>query len=220
MYGIAASDAFSLTVTPLWLLILNLTATPAQGVFALFAYVMTLMFPISCLLGGLLGHSVAASAARRDILGRRESWPMDLLQARGLWVIPLVWVALTAIASMLPKATMSLLEYVAVAVVFPASFVVILLISLVVARECVGDARRRSLVIFWGGLATAVIPAYLSIASSYFLFHDITFELAILIFWLLLTIIIATVGAIALSAAVFPRIQLPFNSTLSSSNDK
>jgi hypothetical protein len=217
IYGIAAGVACSLTVTPLWLLTLNLVMTPAQGVFALFAIIMTFTFPASCVLGALIGHSVAASAARRDVLGRRESWPMDLLEARGLWVIILVWLAPLAVFSMVPKTKVSLLDFVVGGFGFSASFVVTLLISLAIAYECIGNTRRRLFVVWWGGLATAVIPAYLAIISTYFLFYDNTmFEVAIFITWLVLIIVTATIGAIALSAAVFPRIQSPFNQTLSS----
>ena len=215
LYGVATGVVWSLTIIPLFLLTDVLIEGPRSEVFNNLAIAMAIVFPVTCISGALLGRIFAASAARRDVLQRPESWLFDLLFTRGSWAIVLIYIVVVGglIAVFGAPGGEETGRFFAWTMIPLACWIVTPPLATAIARECIGSTYRPAAVVWWGGFAAAVIPALFAAAGVYigsYLVNDSEYIEFFHVQWKVLTVLGTTIAAIALSALALPRIRLPF----------
>jgi hypothetical protein len=215
LYGVATGVVWSLTIIPLFLLTDVLIEGPRSEVFNKLAIAMAIVFPVTCISGALLGRTFAASAARRDVLQRPESWLFDLLFTRGSWAIVLIYIVVVGglIAVFGAPGGEETGRFFAWTMIPLACWIVTPPLATAIARECIGSTYRPAAVVWWGGFAAAVIPALFAAAGVYigsYLVNDPEYIEFFHAQWKVLTVLGTTIAAIALSALALPRIRLPF----------
>jgi hypothetical protein len=218
LYGAAGGVVWSLTISPLLLLIVGLIIPPNSSFFStVFVVAMAIAFPAACIIGALLGRTLASSAARRDLLGRRENYLLDLVFAKVYWGYILIsapiiyFIYIKGIETSMILATAALMSYVAVSPALAIAF----------GRECIRSESRSVPIVIWGSFAIVVISAFAAAALVWILsildpdpasetYHA----------WMFLTIWGSTIGAISLSALTFPRLKLPFKTLVDQAETK
>jgi hypothetical protein len=214
LYGAAAAVAWSLTVSPILLLSSYVVSRPQEDFFKSdFAGFMVFVFPTSVILGLLLGRTVAASAARRDALGYRENWVLDVLFARVAWVIVLLYVVVTVPFIVFGPSVWHTRLYL-VWDFIPLFYGIMALVLIpAVGRECIGPNYRSATVIWWGGFAALVASVFVAGATVYLGYQvldpkdqSLSYSYAS---WLQIASLEGVIGIIALSALTLPRLRLP-----------
>jgi hypothetical protein len=213
LYGVATGVVWSLTIVPLFLFTNVFVEGPQYDTLMGLAVAMAIVFPLTCLLGALLGRTFAVSAARHDVLQRPESWSFDLLFARGSWVIVLIYIVAVALVAVLGVPDSIDMRWFFVWTMMPLVYwIVTPPLATAIARECLGGNYGLAAIVWWGGFAAAVIPAFLAAATLYIGYSLLNAPLpeSFYALWSFLTVLGTTVAAVALSALALPRIRLPF----------
>ncbi|CAB3761429.1 hypothetical protein [Paraburkholderia humisilvae] len=208
IYGLAASGIWCASIGPLWIFLFSSIQYSTDDAVMLLRGIAVLLYPIVCVIGGLLGYRISLRAASGDILGHKENWVLDLLSEWAFWVvIPLyvlfVWV-LGGLANASAKQMVALLAL-PIAYWLCASSV-----SVAVAQLCIGKSQRRATVILWGIATAMTAPVLLATATAYLayrLFDDASILDRIYSSGLALVLLGTSTSMAFVFSLAFPRMQ-------------